>query len=123
MVVYYSGHSVPPEEADPAPNAQVDERRDAFWILHDTLQSGGKLVNGIAALELHDLIMTIPATHKTVILDTHANWSLVSHAENEGAYNLLLASDKPAGFTGQRVGIAGRPSRSIFTRFDAVTSE
>lgn len=89
VLIYYSGHSVPPgDEGSPS-----DDRRQPFWILHDTQQSNGKLTNGIAALELHDLVMAIPATHKTVILDTHANWSLVSHAQNDGGYNLLVASD------------------------------
>ncbi len=89
ILIYYSGHSVPPS----APTMGRDEHRDVFWILHDTSEIDGKLDNGIAALELHDLLMEIPATHKTIILDTHSNWALIKQAEKEGGYHLLVASD------------------------------
>jgi hypothetical protein len=90
VLIYYSGHSIPP---DSAMGGGATEGGGLYWIVHDTVDTNGKITGGIDALEIHNALMALPATHKTLILDTHSHWTLVNHAENEGGYNLLVASD------------------------------
>ncbi len=89
VVVYFSGHSIP-----------TDDRlfrgwndNDIYLLFHDTEEKQGRYLRGLSPGELHRMMKDIPAVNKTLILDTHASRVMVDLAEQEGDYNLILASD------------------------------
>jgi tetratricopeptide (TPR) repeat protein len=80
VVIYYSGHAM---QAD-APT---------YLIPHDTaIEPSGGLRNTIDAKELHELLNSIPAQRKTVILDTHSTWQFIELVQAQAKYTLFLAS-------------------------------
>lgn len=90
VLVFFSGHAVPSSHPDAfGPN----NAERIYLITHDTHKAQGSLACGIRADELHRLLQAIPATHKTLILDTHPSSELVDLATREGTYALILASD------------------------------
>ena len=90
ILVYFSGHSIPPHQARMLGEGLAN---DVYLILHDTDEDSGKLTNGVTAAELHQLMQSIPAGNTTLILDTHASEPLMELARREGTYALILASD------------------------------
>jgi tetratricopeptide (TPR) repeat protein len=90
VIVHYSGHSMPESKRD-AIDLKADD--ELYLIVHDTTVKSGYLTNGISPVQLHQLMNAIPATSKTLILDTYPNDQLKELIEKDGNYTLLLASD------------------------------
>jgi uncharacterized caspase-like protein/Flp pilus assembly protein TadD len=96
VLVHYSGHSVPESHRV---EYRISNDRDVYLVLNDTvndrmdISKGGEVSNSLSAMRLHNLMNAIPATHKTLILDTHPSFELIKLAEKEGDYTLLMASD------------------------------
>ncbi len=91
ILVHFSGHSVP--SSQPEYFGKNNETENVYLILHDTHNQPGHLTGGISAVELHRYMQAIPAGHKTLVLDTHANHELIELAKKEGTYALIVASD------------------------------
>jgi tetratricopeptide (TPR) repeat protein len=90
VIVHYSGHSIPESKRV---NFKLKPEDGIYLIVHDTIAKPGYLTNGISPVELHQLMNAIPATRKTLILDTHPNVRLKELIEKDGNYALLLGSD------------------------------
>jgi tetratricopeptide (TPR) repeat protein len=90
VIVHYSGHSIPESKPDAF---DLKPKDGLYLIVHDTIAKSGYLTNGISPMELHQLMNAIPATRKTLILDTHPSFQLKKLIEKDGNYALLLASD------------------------------
>ena len=91
ILVHFSGHSVP--SSKPEYFGKNDGDENVYLILHDTHDQPGYITGGMSAVEVHRYMQTIPAGHKTLILDTHANSDLIELSKKEGTYALIVASD------------------------------
>jgi hypothetical protein len=90
VVVFFSGHAVPSSSPDVFGR---NDQEQVYLILHDTTDQPGYLTNGVTAEELHRWMQGIPAGQKLLVLDTHADVRLAKLAQEEGTYDLILASD------------------------------
>lgn len=91
IVIHYSGHSVPDETKNYSYN---EKEPHTYLIVHDTVAKADKLTNGITARELHEMVNSLPAKIKTLIIDSHPSSEFNRMVEEKGNYVLLLASDK-----------------------------
>ena len=90
LLVFYSGHSIPESspEAFGLPTAD-----DMYLVVHDTVAREGRIDRGIFSAELHAAMKALPARNKVLVLDTHARRRFNDLAEQDGDYQVLLASD------------------------------
>lgn len=79
VVIYYSGHALGGDSKE-------------YLIPYDYSNEPGGSKNTIGSQEFHDLINLIPASHKTLVLDTHATNQFVALASNHPSYTVFLAT-------------------------------
>jgi uncharacterized caspase-like protein len=94
VVVHFSGHSTPPEEFASAEEFAVGSFSPAnLPDLARHAKAGRGCRRRLDGSRLHHWMQSIPAGHKTLILDTHASLELIELARSEGTYALMVASD------------------------------